>query len=745
MAMRPTSLSTKISDISLFDNFRDRSATLLSAPSSPVLPSSPLLSSPSLPHNPHLKERLRELIEKRTRLEIRLAEEERAKEDLRVKFLELGASFNETTEQLNKIIIQRKMRKKMSRSSRKFDDKSPLPEKLIVSPTSTGIPTIINNAMNFLMKHKDEKDLFGRIPSAAEKQTLRDAVAKEDTNGGDIFAEYEKRAYVVASYLKDYLQELPDPIIKSSLYENIITIREIKSPTLRTTVLRSIIQSLPPEHYITLKKLINLLHSVLEKPSSDKNGMTPQKIGSVFGSLILRKSIETAPSYVESTARGQIVQSLIQDFSSIFLHEAADIIYRKNLIESATLDRLAEKLLDEFYPEPNFPEIFFFTHEYYTHTDKLLQQLISMYKQFQDPARSQSLETSWNSKLRLRILQLFKLWTEEQQGELEKGSMIIDTQKFFASLGKNGLPQEQALIDQIRSWIFQCIAQKNNSRSMYTTPRLYNDSFPGIKMNVSLEILEQSPIELAQQLTIIDHALFTKIPPREFLLKSFSKPEESPNFTEMVSKFNRWANWTSHEILKKDNVNQRAEVIQLFIKIADECVRLRNYNSSCAIIGGLNNSAISRLKLSWEKVTKRDTRHYEKLVDLFSMENNFKRYRSIFTQIEDVTPTKKGKRDSVVVSGQSTPLDSPFVPYLALFSKDMSALEENYNNTTDNGLINVHKMRLLWRTVKVPLASQKAYNFSQNSQIAHYLKEVALPSEEELFSRSLICEPRQRT
>ena len=36
------------------------------------------------------------------------------------------------------------------------------------------------------------------------------------------------------------------------------------------------------------------------------------------------------------------------------------------------------------------------------------------------------------------------------------------------------------------------------------------------------------------------------------------------------------------------------------IRIAQCCVELQNFNTACAIMAGLQHSAVSRLKLSWE-------------------------------------------------------------------------------------------------------------------------------------------------
>jgi hypothetical protein len=46
-------------------------------------------------------------------------------------------------------------------------------------------------------------------------------------------------------------------------------------------------------------------------------------------------------------------------------------------------------------------------------------------------------------------------------------------------------------------------------------------------------------------------------------------------------------------------------------------------------VGGLNTTAISRLKGSWEKVPKRVTRLYKDIMELAATDGNFWNYRSV--------------------------------------------------------------------------------------------------------------------
>lgn len=56
---------------------------------------------------------------------------------------------------------------------------------------------------------------------------------------------------------------------------------------------------------------------------------------------------------------------------------------------------------------------------------------------------------------------------------------------------------------------------------------------------------------------------------------------------------------------------------------------MKNFNSLFALLAGLNNTAVSRLKLSWEKAPKKDLAKFKKLMELVDNEGNYGAYRRL--------------------------------------------------------------------------------------------------------------------
>jgi hypothetical protein len=66
--------------------------------------------------------------------------------------------------------------------------------------------------------------------------------------------------YAVASVLKNYLRALPTPLLTFELHDGFLSAAQIPNERTRTRVMRDLVQTLPPEHYRTLKLLMLHLH-----------------------------------------------------------------------------------------------------------------------------------------------------------------------------------------------------------------------------------------------------------------------------------------------------------------------------------------------------------------------------------------------------------------------------------------------------------------------------------------------------
>uniref|UniRef100_A0AAX7VW17 Ras protein-specific guanine nucleotide-releasing factor 2a n=1 Tax=Astatotilapia calliptera TaxID=8154 RepID=A0AAX7VW17_ASTCA len=116
-----------------------------------------------------------------------------------------------------------------------------------------------------------------------------------------------------------------------------------------------------------------------------------------------------------------------------------------------------------------------------------------------------------------------------------------------------------------------------------------------------------SAMELAEQITLLDHIVFRSIPYESFLGQGWmkvDKTERTPYIMKTSQHFNDMSNLVASQIMTHTDVGSRANSIEKWVAVADICRCLNNYNGVLEITSALNRSAIYRLKKTWAKVSK---------------------------------------------------------------------------------------------------------------------------------------------
>uniref|UniRef100_A0A8C4IJ01 Ras protein-specific guanine nucleotide-releasing factor 2b n=1 Tax=Dicentrarchus labrax TaxID=13489 RepID=A0A8C4IJ01_DICLA len=139
-----------------------------------------------------------------------------------------------------------------------------------------------------------------------------------------------------------------------------------------------------------------------------------------------------------------------------------------------------------------------------------------------------------------------------------------------------------------------------------------------------------SAMELAEQITLLDHIVFRSIPYEEFLGQGWmkvDKTERTPYIMKTSQHFNDMSNLVASQIMTHTDVGSRANSIEKWVAVADICRCLNNYNGVLEITSALNRSAIYRLKKTWAKVSKQAKALMDKLQKTVSSEGRFKNLR----------------------------------------------------------------------------------------------------------------------
>ncbi|XP_036859392.1 ral guanine nucleotide dissociation stimulator-like 3 isoform X10 [Manis javanica] len=126
----------------------------------------------------------------------------------------------------------------------------------------------------------------------------------------------------------------------------------------------------------------------------------------------------------------------------------------------------------------------------------------------------------------------------------------------------------------------------------------------------SPELLDFNEDEVAEQLTLMDVELFSRVRPCECLGSVWSQRDRPgaagivPTVRATVTQFNAVTGCVLGSVLGAPGLaaQQRAQRLEKWIRIAQRCRELRNFSSLRAILSALQSHPIYRLKSSWGAV-----------------------------------------------------------------------------------------------------------------------------------------------
>ena len=183
--------------------------------------------------------------------------------------------------------------------------------------------------------------------------------------------------------------------------------------------------------------------------------------------------------------------------------------------------------------------------------------------------------------------------------------------------------------------------------------------------------------EIAAKLTMISYKLMSNITINELLNSNFSKKDKktsAPNVMTIIQRFDKLTLFIIEDILSYDEPKKRAESITKWIKIAEQCKNLNNYNDTLVIKTCFSNYLLKRINLTWKKVPNSTIKRLNKL-------RNFCSNNQCYINIRKEIYNRKGKF---------------YVPYLGILLKEIVNLDENCSYILENGNINCYKIQKLY-------------------------------------------------
>ncbi|KAM9749618.1 rap guanine nucleotide exchange factor-like 1 isoform 5-T6 [Dama dama] len=193
------------------------------------------------------------------------------------------------------------------------------------------------------------------------------------------------------------------------------------------------------------------------------------------------------------------------------------------------------------------------------------------------------------------------------------------------------------------------------------------------------EIHRGEPEDVANHLTAFHWELFRCVHELEFVDYVFHGERgrrETANLELLLQRCSEVTHWVATEVLLCEAPGKRAQLLKKFIKIAAICKQNQDLLSFYAVVMGLDNAAVSRLRLTWEKLPGKFKNLFRKFENLTDPCRNHKSYREVISKMKP-----------------------PVIPFVPLILKDLTFLHEGSKTLVD-GLVNIEKLHSVAEKVR---------------------------------------------
>jgi hypothetical protein len=255
------------------------------------------------------------------------------------------------------------------------------------------------------------------------------------------------------------------------------------------------------------------------------------------------------------------------------------------------------------------------------------------------------------------------------------------------------------------------------------------NGIPTPPLQKPMALCEMPLTELAEQLTLIELKMFKQIREREFLNLNWKRPDLKRNarhIVKMVERFNKVSYWVATRIVRESDLKRRCSILKRFIIMAERCAELNNFNTLMEVLAGLNLYPIQRLKQTWALLSDKYRATMAALEQLMENKQNYKNYRERLVKIRQ--------------NGE------PTLPYLGVYLRDLTFIEEGNQTHLENDLINYEKIQLVGQVVREVQYFQEFSHYpdmkeSEVPSTIKYLKKLRGLKQEELDRKSREAEP----
>ncbi len=308
-------------------------------------------------------------------------------------------------------------------------------------------------------------------------------------------------------------------------------------------------------------------------------------------------------------------------------------------------------------------------------------------------------------------------------------SGVVETMVLWAKL----CPHDFAL-ESVRTLLQRFIALLNDTYADESATQLFRDLMTAtnvlrpVAVDTSMELQQGSlmsltnlPIDhVAIQLFLLEHDIYSRMQAVELhkISKGFAF---APTIKAMTEFFNRVCKLLVTQILREKTYDPTAvsAAIAAVISLGHASKSINNWDAVMMCVAVLSTTAVTRLTDAWSLLSRDDQKRAEEL--------------SLVT-----------RKNFKVLRESMTNSSSPAIPHVALFVRDLTALDESPTYIVANGHVNFFKIKtagqIIWQVLRhrdVPLQT----NLGPVKKLQSWILHSEVMSDQEAYERSKAYKP----
>jgi hypothetical protein len=489
----------------------------------------------------------------------------------------------------------------------------------------------------------------------------------------------------------------------------------------------------------------HLRDSEMSGVSQTSTRATSPDIGSSYQAPSLKSSVS------HSTLAEEGEETEVNILEKTYAHE---LIFKDGQVMGGSLRALIERLTAHgSTPDAMFVSTFYLTFRLFATPLEFAEALADRFDYIGDTPHAAG-------PVRLRVYNVFKGWLESHWRHDCDNSALDFIVNFANTTLMQSLPSAgkrlleltekvSTLQGPVVPRLVSSMGKTNTATAQYVHP---DTPLPPPILNkkevnllkqwkngeASISILDFDPMELARQLTIKESRIFCAILPEELLATEWMKKSASlaVNVRAMSTLSTDLAHLVADSILQLEEPKKRAAIIKQWVKIANKCLELNNYDTLMAIICSLNSSMISRLKRTWEVVSQKTKATLETLRGIVDVSRNYAVLRQrLQTHVPPCLPfVGTYLTDLTFVDHGNQPLRS-----LPTDDGEMAVINFDKHMKTAKIISELQRFQIPYRLAEVP----ELQTWMQNELVR--VRSNGEKSLQTFYRRSLVLEPREIT